>query len=120
MNRNAFLRRAKCGVMMAPLSSALLAVTPVEAFADPPTLQTPTLESTVSLSDLDLSTPFGTRTAHKRLQARAESLCRQLLDGNSASFRWTYAACVKATFADAVQRLNAPTLAASNKARPEP
>ena len=89
--------------------AALFAVTPLAALGDPLTVPAPhTLESKVSLADLDLSTPQGNRAAHKRLRKTAESLCRQLQDSSSASFRWTYAACVKEAFANAIQQLNAP------------
>jgi UrcA family protein len=99
---------------------ALAAVAPL-AFADPPTGQTPhVLESKVSLSDLDLSTPEGVRAAHKRLRHKAEHLCHQLGDSTSASFRWTYAACVQETLANAIQQLNAPALAAADRSRAGP
>src|SRR5215472_7766822 len=88
---------------------ALFAVGPLAAFADPPTAHARhILESKVSLSDLDLSTPEGVRAAHKRLRHRAENLCHQLGDSTSASFRWTYDTCVKETLANAIQQLNTP------------
>jgi UrcA family protein len=91
----------------------LFAVAPLAALADPPAAPTShTLESRVSLADLDLSTPEGVRAAHKRLRRKAEHLCRQLEDSASASFRWTYAACVQETLANAIQQLNVPALAA--------
>jgi UrcA family protein len=100
---------------------ALFAVAPPAALADPPTAPAPhALESKVSLADLDLSTPEGARAAHKRLRKRAESLCRQLWDSTSASFRWSYAACVKDTFANAIQQLNAAALASADRPRAEP
>ena len=100
---------------------ALAAVAPVAVFADPPTAPTPhVLESKVSLSDLDLSTPEGVRAAHKRLRHKAEHLCHRLWDSTSASFRWTYDACVKETLADAIQQLNAPALAAADRSRAKP
>src|SRR5215469_16212086 len=59
----------------------LSAIAPLVAFADAPTAAPPrTLESKVQLSDLDLSTPEGVRAAHKRLERKAEYLCRQLGD----------------------------------------
>jgi UrcA family protein len=93
----------------------LSAIAPLVAFADPPKAHTPVLESKVSLSDLNLSTPEGVRAAHKRLRQKAEYLCRQLGDSVTTTYRWTYAACVQATFADAIQRLDVPALVATDR-----
>jgi len=99
----------------------LSAIAPLVAFADPPTAAPlRTLESRVSLSDLDLSTPEGVRAAHKRLRQKAEYLCRQLGDSVSTSYRWTHAACVRATLADAIQRLNVPALVAIDRPQAQP
>jgi UrcA family protein len=95
------------------------AAAPLAAFADPPAPQTPTLQSSVSLSDVDLSTPEGVHAAHKRLKRKAEHLCRQLWDSVSATYRWTYAACVQETLAIAFQALNVPTLA-NHRPQPKP
>ena len=100
---------------------ALAAVAPVAVFADPPTAPTPhILESKVSLSDLDLSTPEGVRAAHKRLERKAEYLCRQLGDSVSTTYRWTHAACVQATLAEAIQWLNVPALVATDRPQAQP
>jgi UrcA family protein len=113
--------RPRVSVALTGACIALLAVAPLTAPADPPTAPAPhTLESRVSLADLDLSTPEGARAAHKRLRKMAESLCRRLWDSTSATFRWTYAACVKETFANAIQQLSAPALASTDRARAEP
>src|SRR6516164_4552104 len=99
----------------------LSAITPLVAFADPPTAAPPrTLDSKVSLSDLDLSTPEGVRAAHKRLERKAEYLCRQLGDSVSTTYRWTHAACVQATLADAIERLNVPSLVATDRPQDQP
>jgi len=99
----------------------LSAITPLVAFADPPTAAPPrTLDSKVSLSDLDLSTPEGVRAAHKRLERKAEYLCRQLGDSVSTTYRWTHAACVQATLADAIERLNVPALVATDRPQAQP
>ena len=101
--------------------AALSAVAPMAALADPSIATTPrTLESRVSLADLDLSTPKGIHAAYERLRGRAEHLCRQLEDSVTASFRWTHAACVKETLANATQQLNAPAFAAANRSRSKP
>ena len=99
----------------------LSAVAPLVARADPPAARTTrTLESRISLSDLDLSTPEGVRAAHRRLRRKAEYFCRQLWDSASATYRWSYTACVKVTLADAVQQLNGSALSAANRSRTEP
>ena len=113
MNPQTRSGRPGLSAVLAGACVALLAVAPLAALADPPTAPAAhTLAYKVSLADLDLSTPEGIRAAHKRLRGKAESLCRQLWDSTSASFRWTYAACVQATLAQAIQQLNAPALAA--------
>ena len=113
--------RGPSSMLIATAYIVFSAVAPVVAFADPQAAQAPhTLESKVSLSDLDLSTQEGLRAAHKRLRGKAEYLCHQLWDVTSASFRWTYAACVKETLAQALQRLNVPALAATDGPRVEP
>jgi len=112
------LRRPLSSAFIATVCMALCAIAPLIAFADPPAAQTPrTVESKVSLSDLDLTTPEGVRVAHKRLERKAEFLCRQLWDDVSASFRWTYEACVKETLANAIQGLDMPALMAADRAR---
>jgi UrcA family protein len=111
MNAQTSLRRPSSSAILAAACIALSAVAPLAVYADPPTVHAATLESTVSLSDLDLSTSEGVRAAHKRLKRKAEHLCRQLWDDTSATFRWTYDACVKQTVANALQRLNVPRLA---------
>ena len=120
MNAQTPLRRLPSKAVFNTACIALAAVAPLAAFADPPIARTShILESKVSLSDLDLSTPEGVRAAHKRLRHKAEHLCHQLWDSTSTSFRWTYDACVKETLADAIQQLNAPALAAADQPRTE-
>lgn len=92
---------------------ALCALAPAGAFADPP--KAPAVETraaTVSLSGLDLSTPEGVRAAHERLRIVAQRLCAEVGNNRTISFRETYSACVRETLARAVQRIDAPTLAA--------
>jgi len=121
MNAQTRPHHSRLGAALALACITLFATGPLTALADPPTVPAPlTLESRVSLADLDLSTPEGTRAAHKRLRKKAESLCRQLWDSTSASFRWTYAACVTETFANTIQQLNAPELVSADRARAKP
>jgi UrcA family protein len=118
MNARTLLRWPSSRAVVAMACMALSGVAPLAALADPPAAQPPhTLQSRVSLADLDLSTPEGYRLAQKRLRRKAEYLCRQLWDDASASFRWTYAACVKETLAEVSQRLDMPAVVAVDRAR---
>jgi UrcA family protein len=113
--------RPSLHAVVAAACIGLPAIAPLVAFADPPTAEPPrTLESKVSLSDLDLSTPEGVRAAHKRLRQKAEYLCRQLGDSVRTTYRWTHATCVQATLADAIQRLNVPALVATDRPQAQP
>ena len=113
--------RPSLRAVVATACIGLSAIAPVVAFADAPTAAPPrTLESRVSLSDLDLSTPEGVRAANKRLRQKAEYLCRQLGDSVRTSYRWTHAACVQATLADAIERLNVPALVATDRRQAQP
>jgi UrcA family protein len=49
---------------------------------------------TVSLADLDLSTPDGARAAHERLHEVARTLCSQVADELDLSHHTNYLACV--------------------------
>lgn len=121
MNAQTRLRRPSSGAVIATAYIAFSAVAPLAAFADPPTAPAPhTLESKVSLADLDLSNAKGVRAAHKRLRGKAEHLCRQLGDSASSTFRWTYAACVQKTLANAIHQLNVPAMAALDQPRVKP
>jgi UrcA family protein len=121
MNAQARLYGPSSTEVIATTCIALSAVAPLAALADPPIAPTShTLESRVSLADLDLSTPEGIHAAHERLRGKAEHLCRQLADSVTASFRWDLAACVKETLANAIQQLNAPAFAVANRPRSEP
>ena len=121
MNAHTCPRKSRFCAMTAAAWFALCAAAPLVAVAAPPTAPAPGfLEAKVSLADLDLSTAEGVRAAHKRLRAKAESMCRELWDSASATYRWMYSACVNATFASAIQQLNAPALAAVERARAEP
>ena len=121
MNAETGLRRAPLSAVVAIACIGVAAVVPLAAFADPPSApNSQTLESTVSLADLDLSTPDGVRAAQKRLKGKAECLCRQLWDSVSTTFRWTYAACVQETLANAIRQLNVPAVAALDRAGAKP
>lgn len=56
--------------------------------------QSVTRAATVSLADLDLSTPEGSRTAHERLEATARRLCAELGRSSVLPYQPNWAACV--------------------------
>jgi UrcA family protein len=94
--------------------SLLLGIAPFALFAGSQLKSEPeTVGTTVSFADLDLSTPAGVNTAHKRLVAAAQRLCRKFSDSRRVSDRETTAACFRETLADATQRFNASLATAS-------
>jgi UrcA family protein len=115
MNAQKASRPATSNAVIAAVCMVLSALAPLVASADPPRART-SLESQISLSDLDLATPEGVALAHKRLKRKAANLCRQLWDDDS-SLRRTYEACVNETLANAMQQLNMSVLAAADGAR---
>ena len=90
---------------------AMFALASVVALADQPPAPV-TRVAKVSLGGLDLSTPAGARIAYERIKTVAERLCFQLTDD---PYRETYEACVHETLANALRRVNAPTVAALEK-----
>lgn len=88
--------------------SLLLGIAPLAVIAGPQRASAPeTVGTTVSFADLDLSTPVGINTAHKRLVVAAQRLCHKFSDSRRVSDRETTAACYRETLADATQRFNA-------------
>jgi UrcA family protein len=61
----------------------------------------------VSLSDLNLSTPEGTRVARDRLHTMAERLCADRGGGGEPSAQPAFGACVDSTMADALRHIDA-------------
>jgi UrcA family protein len=76
--------------------------------AEPPrgTAKAESVVATVSLADLDVSTPEGVRAANARLAKAAQRLCRKLGDTRRVSDSATYADCYRETLANALQRLS--------------
>ena len=71
-----------------------------------------TLGATVSLADLDLSTPEGARIARERLEANVQRLCGELAR-RQASYRPNKAACVRDTLAAALAQADGRSSPAS-------
>jgi UrcA family protein len=83
------------------------------AFAGPPSSSAEdTRVAHVSLADLNLATPEGSREALARLTTIAQRLCWQMGDSVRASNRATMEACVRETLAQSVRQLNAKALLA--------
>jgi UrcA family protein len=95
--------------------AVMLATVTGTVLADPPpaVAKTESVVATVSLADLDVSTPQGARAASARLAKVVQRLCRKLGDTRSVSNWATYADCYSETLADALRRLNVPALASA-------
>jgi UrcA family protein len=95
---------------------AMFALASAVALADQPPARA-TRSAKVSLVGLDLSTPEGKRAAYERIRSIVERLCFQLWDD---PHREVYDACVRETLANAVRRVNAPSLAAVQESHTAP
>jgi len=96
----------------------LCVVAPITAMADgQPRLAPETLSAKVSLADIDRSTAEGQRVAYERLQKAARRLCKDLeaMHPQSLAHYPTYIKCVDETLAQALQQLNGPALAATQR-----
>jgi UrcA family protein len=87
---------------------ALFGIVPVATLADQRAAAT-TVSSVadVPLSDLNLSTTEGMRLARDRLHAMAEHLCANRGGGPEPSSQPAFGACVDATMANALRRIDA-------------
>lgn len=74
-----------------------------------------TRAANVSLADLNLSTPEGSRIAHERLESMARRLCKELARSHELTYQPNYAACVHDTLAGAWAQAN--VIRAANDAR---
>jgi UrcA family protein len=74
-----------------------------------------TRAANVSVADLDLSTPEGSRVARERLEAMARRLCAELALSKDLSYRPNWAACVNDTIVGALAQ--AKVLAAEKETR---
>ncbi len=108
-------------LQLAVLKAALIAlctIAPITGMAESqPEPAAETLSARVSLADVDLSTPEGQRVAYERLRQTARRLCLSLeaLHPQSLAHYPTYIRCVDETLARAVQQVNGPALAATQK-----
>ncbi len=97
---------------------ALCAIAPIVSAAEPPPEPAPeSITARVSLSDVNLTTPEGQRVAHERLLQKTRSLCSSLevRHPQSLAHHQMYIKCVDETLARALEQVNGPTLAATQK-----
>jgi UrcA family protein len=73
--------------------------------------------ATVSVADIDISTPGGMRAARDRLQATARRLCLQVADPKDRSSHDNFLACMDKTMTAALQQLQRLAPAALAKAQ---
>jgi UrcA family protein len=92
--------------------AAVLACGADSVLADAPraTAKAESVAATVSLVDLDVSTPEGARAANARLAKVAQRLCRKLGDNRRVADSATYADCYRETLAKAIRQLKTPIL----------
>jgi UrcA family protein len=76
-------------------------------------------QTTVSISDLDLSTAAGRSVAQNRVERTIRHLCSQLADERRADYWTSYADCSREARALAQRQLDAKLVAAA-KATPDP
>jgi UrcA family protein len=96
----------------------LCTIPAIKVMADAPPAPAPdTLAATVSLANVDLSTPQGQRIARDRLQQTAQHLCSRLEDRHlqSLAHHPSYIKCVDETIANALLQVTRARLAANEK-----
>jgi UrcA family protein len=93
-------------ILKAGVLTALVGIGPMAALSTPSTI---THSTSVSLSDLDLSTAEGRQTARDRLHETARQLCAQVAASQDLSHQANFVACVDDTLAKALRQLDAPT-----------
>jgi UrcA family protein len=98
---------------------SLLAILPATAIAGTgPSKVAETASVKISFTGLDLATPVGLSTAHKRLAAAALQACERFSDSRKVDDRETVGLCYRTTLANAMQHLNA-LLVATEASRSE-
>lgn len=90
---------------------ALLALAPIAVIAQSQAAGTEVRTSTVTLADLDLSTPDGVNIARDRLHEAARQLCSQSV-GEDPAHPGKFIACMNDTVTDALRQIDQPGRAA--------
>jgi UrcA family protein len=88
--------------------AALVGIGPAAWAASAPATSV-THSTSVSLSDIDLSTTEGRRMARDRLHETARRLCSQVAASQDLSHQANFVACVDETLANALRQLDTPT-----------
>jgi UrcA family protein len=97
-------------ILRAGMFAALCGIGPMAVVAGTAPSTAPVVHSSsVSLSDLDLSTTEGRRMARDRLHETARRLCSQVASSQDLSHQSNFVACVDDTLAAALRRLDAPS-----------
>jgi UrcA family protein len=92
----------------------LAVIAPVTAIADPHLAGKPeAISATVSVANLDLTTPAGISAAHQRLAATTWRLCHAFFDSRRVDNDAALVDCYRETLANASRRLEAQLKAAS-------
>jgi UrcA family protein len=98
-------RRTACGAV---ILMALFGIMPVSTIADQRAATASVSRvADVPLTDLDLSTPAGMRTARERLQAMAESVCAEPAKSRGLPRQPNFAVCVDSTVAAHLKQIDA-------------
>jgi UrcA family protein len=116
-DRRAFDRKT---LLPAVAVVAMLAGVTDSVLASPPPAapKTESLAVTVSLADLDVSTPEGVRAVRARLAKVAQRLCRELGDARRASDWATYTDCYRESLANALRQINPSVVAGVPRPNP--
>jgi UrcA family protein len=97
-------------ILHAAILATLCGIGPMAAVAGAAPSTAPVVHSTsVSLSDLDLSTTEGRRMARDRLHETARRLCSQVAASQDLSHQANFVACVDDTLANALRQFDTPT-----------
>jgi UrcA family protein len=104
-DRKILLPAVALAVMLAGVTDSVL------ADPRPPAAKAESVAATVSLADLDVSTPEGVRAASARLAKVAQRLCRKLGDARRVSDWATYTECYRETLANALRQVTVPAVA---------
>lgn len=112
IDRKTLLPAVALAVMLAGVTDSVLADPP------PAAAKTESVVGTVSLADLDVSTPEGVRAARARLAKVAQRLCRRLGDARRVSDWATYTDCYRESLANALRQVNLSVVAGLPRSNP--
>ena len=111
-DRKTLLPAVAVAVMLAGVTDSVLANPP------PAAAKAESVVETVSLTELDVSTPEGVRAVRARLAKVAQRLCRKLGDVRRASDWATYTDCYRESLANALRQINPSVVAGFPRPNP--